>query len=213
MSSDDSTNASVGDQVFDEEHGDGQDFGVSERSEGSIDSDLTRYLVDGNLDDVELDKLEDELASFDDLPDEMKVQKRKDFLVKFHREVVRIEATNGPLPPPSMLAGYEEVLSGAADRIVLMAESQQTHRHAIERMVISSNIANERLGTIVGGLLAVLGILGSFALLFLGKSIEGFAAVLLELVSLAAVFINSQHTGKDELEAKRKQSDGNSIQG
>lgn len=133
-------------------------------------------------------------------------------MVKFHREVVRIEATNGPIPPPSMLAGYEKALPGGADRIVSMAESQQSHRHEIEKMVIASNIANERLGTIAGGLLAVLGLVGSFSLLLLGKSIEGFAAVILELAALAAVFNRTQRSGKDELEAKRDQSDSNSIQ-
>lgn len=79
-------------------------------------------------------------------------------------------------------------------------------------MVIASNIANERLGTIAGGLLAVLGLVGSFSLLLLGKSIEGFAAVILELAALAAVFNRTQRSGKDELEAKRDQSDSNSIQ-
>jgi len=38
----------------------------------------------------------------------------------------------GPLPPPRILKGYEEVLSGSADRIFRMAENEQSHRHALE---------------------------------------------------------------------------------
>ena len=34
----------------------------------------------------------------------------------------------GPLPHPQILAMYEEVLSGSAERILTMAEAQQAHR-------------------------------------------------------------------------------------
>jgi uncharacterized membrane protein len=35
---------------------------------------------------------------------------------------------SGPLPPPHLLAGYEEVLPGAAERILKMAELEQRHQ-------------------------------------------------------------------------------------
>jgi uncharacterized membrane protein len=39
----------------------------------------------------------------------------------------------GPLPPPEHLEGYEKILPGAADRILSMAEKEQSHRHRWER--------------------------------------------------------------------------------
>ena len=39
-------------------------------------------------------------------------------------EVVRSEFS-GPIPPPSIIKGYEEVLPGAAERIISMAENRQ----------------------------------------------------------------------------------------
>lgn len=50
---------------------------------------------------------------------------------------------SGPLPPPSMYKGYEEVLPGSAERILTMAEKEQEHRitweskalHVMEREV------------------------------------------------------------------------------
>ena len=47
-----------------------------------------------------------------------------------HRNKMRIEASSwrGPLPPPSALQSYEEVLEGSADRILKMAEKQTEHR-------------------------------------------------------------------------------------
>ncbi len=42
-------------------------------------------------------------------------------------------ALSGPLPPPEMLAQYEEILPGAAERILSMAERQAEHRQKMER--------------------------------------------------------------------------------
>jgi uncharacterized membrane protein len=39
----------------------------------------------------------------------------------------------GPLPLPAHFEHYEEVLPGAAERIVAMAEAEQRNRHAIEQ--------------------------------------------------------------------------------
>ena len=39
---------------------------------------------------------------------------------------------SGPVPPPAMYAGYEEVLPGSADRIMRMAEKEQDHRIAMD---------------------------------------------------------------------------------
>jgi uncharacterized membrane protein len=39
-----------------------------------------------------------------------------------------VQAFSGPLPPPSVLKGYEEVVRGSAERILVMAEKQQDHR-------------------------------------------------------------------------------------
>ena len=41
-------------------------------------------------------------------------------------------ALSGPLPPPEMLAQYEEILPGAAERILSMAERQAEHRQKLE---------------------------------------------------------------------------------
>lgn len=52
----------------------------------------------------------------------------------------------GPVPPPEILAGYEKALSGTADRILAMAETQQKHRHGMESKVLDSHIARSQQG-------------------------------------------------------------------
>lgn len=42
----------------------------------------------------------------------------------------------GPLPPPALNKEYENVLPGSADRIMLMAESEQQHRHGMDNGIL-----------------------------------------------------------------------------
>ena len=45
-------------------------------------------------------------------------------------------AFSGPHPPPEMLAAYERVVPGLADRLIHQGESQTAHRQAMERELI-----------------------------------------------------------------------------
>ena len=47
---------------------------------------------------------------------------------------------SGPLPPPSVLEKYEQILPGLADRIVSMAEKEETHRHAQNQIALKAEI-------------------------------------------------------------------------
>ena len=46
----------------------------------------------------------------------------------------------GPLPHPSILAEYDKVIPGLAERIVSMAETQFAHRLATEARALDSNV-------------------------------------------------------------------------
>lgn len=106
----------------------------------------------------------------------------------------------GPLPPPDVLHGYEQVLPGAAERIVAMAEREQGHRHQVEDRVVKSE---GRLGVVglVFALLIALAVLGaSVWLIRSGNSVEGTVLAAIVLVALATNFIlgrrGSAHTGE-----------------
>lgn len=65
------------------------------------------------------------------------------------REVVaeiRKSEFSGPIPPPSIIKGYEDVLPGAADRILSMAEEQAKHRQAMERKIVNTESRDSLLG-------------------------------------------------------------------
>lgn len=85
---------------------------------------------------------------------------------------------SGPLPPPEMLAQYEAVLSGGADRIVKMAEDQSSHRRRLESR-----------GQIFGFSLALVAILGGIGLILDGRSAEGLVPLIGALAGLVGLFI------------------------
>lgn len=60
-----------------------------------------------------------------------------------------MRAFAGPLPPPEALERYNQILPGAAERIIVMAESQHAHRLELEKHVITSNVGAQKLGTII----------------------------------------------------------------
>lgn len=76
---------------------------------------------------------------------------------------------SGPIPPPALLSGYEEICKGAADRIIKMAEGQMSHRHKIEKRVIDSNIKHEGIGMWLAFFLSAGLMVAGFILLLLEK--------------------------------------------
>ena len=53
---------------------------------------------------------------------------------------------SGPLPSPEILAGYESILPGAAERILRMAEKSQDNRHEISMVALTETAADTRRG-------------------------------------------------------------------
>lgn len=49
---------------------------------------------------------------------------------------------SGPIPPPSVLAEYEKLVTGAADRLIRMAEQQAEHHRDLEKSLIQAEISD-----------------------------------------------------------------------
>lgn len=47
---------------------------------------------------------------------------------------------SGPLPPPALYQEFEKVLPGSAERILAMAEKEQSHRHEWEGVALNATI-------------------------------------------------------------------------
>lgn len=50
---------------------------------------------------------------------------------------------SGPVPPPNLLMQYEQISPGLANRMVLMAERESSHRQQIEVKIVDSHCADQ----------------------------------------------------------------------
>jgi len=98
------------------------------------------------------------------------------------------EFFSGPVPPPSFLGRYNDVVPQGAERILAMAERQSKHRELLEAQVVAGNLEIQKQGNTRAFILALIVILGGIYLMATGKSGWGFAAIITSLTSLVSVF-------------------------
>jgi len=53
----------------------------------------------------------------------------------------------GPLPPSNEFGGYEQVMPGAANRILTLAEQESEHRRKNEDKIVQHSIKKKQLRT------------------------------------------------------------------
>ena len=105
---------------------------------------------------------------------------------------------SGPLPHPSILAKYNEIIPNGAERLMAMAESQSEHRQRLEARVIESNTKSQERGVLYAFLLCLVAMVGGFTLIFTGRNVDGLVAIVSSLAGLASVFIYSKHEQRKE---------------
>ena len=83
-----------------------------------------------------------------------------------------------------------------------MAEKQSAHRESLEAQVVAGNVASQARGSIFAFIICMVVLIGGFALIFTGKSVDGLVAILSGLTALSGVFIYSKHQQRKEREDK-----------
>lgn len=76
----------------------------------------------------------------------------------------------GPLPPPEILAKYENTFPGAAERIFQMAEDQALHRRSMEKESLKLAGRDSLLEIITSFIIASAGIAGGIFIVYLNPS-------------------------------------------
>jgi len=110
----------------------------------------------------------------------------------------------GPIPPPQLLAQYNDVIPDAAERILRMAENQSEHRMGLEKAVIHSDIKRSFWGLAAGFTVAMSGMASSFALILNNHSLEGSILGGGVLVTLVSTFVTGTYSKRKERENKAK---------
>ena len=102
------------------------------------------------------------------------------------RQAVTIARTwHGPLPDPDSLALYEQLVPGAAERLLSVFEGQVAHRHRME----SHSSSRRNWGLAAAFVIVVLIVAAGAGLIYLGHGWAGAAVIGINVVGLAAVFI------------------------
>jgi len=103
----------------------------------------------------------------------------------------------GSLPPPEMLAGYEKVFPGCAERIVAMTERQGHHRQQTETTIVGASVASEKRGSNYGLVIALVALIGSFILIDHDKIVPGLIVFFGDIGGIVSVFVLGRHTRRD----------------
>ena len=116
---------------------------------------------------------------------------------------VQVSQFSGPLPPPEALAKYNEILPGAADRIILMTEQQSGHRQELEMKVATAQIRQSDRGQLYAFIIAIAFLIGAVTCAVTNH--EAAASVLGggTVVSLAGAFIAGKFQQRTNLAEKR----------
>ncbi len=133
-------------------------------------------------------------------------KKRNNHPARTQQNQIQVAAASysGPIPPPSELAKYEELLPGSAERIIAMAEKQSNHRQDLEKITIKSGSRDSLLGLIFGLIIGLAGIGSGTYCIIKGATAAGTVIGGGSLVSLVSVFIYGSRQRRKEREAKYK---------
>lgn len=152
-------------------------------------------------DSTKTDHLEEIPKELQEFMDELETLPKEDKA----RAILSITRSSyrGPIPPPELLEGYENILPGSADRIIAMTERQQNHRMDLEATVVTSNAKDARLGVIFAFILGLLVIGGGIAIILMDKGVAlGSAFSFVGLATLLSTFVYGTRSNSKERQNK-----------
>lgn len=121
---------------------------------------------------------------------------------------------SGPLPPPALLKQYDDIISNGAERIMQMAESEQQHRHDMERQLVNQEINDAADGRGIERRGQIFAVIVCLSLIYVAREIAlagnpGYATLLAggTLASIITAFISGKFKGE------KKQDDEGTEEG
>ena len=143
------------------------------------------------------------------------MQKEEKAEIQLKRVVAEVMQSefSGPIPPPSIIKGYEEVLPGSADRIIGMAERQSAHRQAMEKRMVLIEARDSLLGILFAFLLGI-GCIGAAVTMVIMVpqnvgAISGAVIGATGIGSIIVTFIKSTRVSHDNESKKEKENSKN----
>jgi len=108
-----------------------------------------------------------------------------------------------PLPSASDMEAYDRICPGAFDRILAMAEKQQSHRHIQEDRAVRAEVRNATIGQVLGFLLGLSGIGFSAIAVINGQEAGSIVGILTSIGSLMWSFKKGSDRKRESLEKRQ----------
>ncbi|HAF2502209.1 TPA: DUF2335 domain-containing protein [Salmonella enterica] len=137
------------------------------------------------------DKIEKELAANPELMDTLLRSGQ-------FQSMMVSQSFSGPLPPPDVIRGYDQILPGGAERIFSMAEKEQAHRHKMDSTAVNGAIRKDKRGQWMGFSIAItiLAIASVFA--WRGNTAFAGALIAIDLIGFVSVFVLGRRASKSD---------------
>lgn len=111
---------------------------------------------------------------------------------------------SGPLPDPAILAAYERLLPGSAQRIFDRSDMQSDHRMKLELTVVEGAERRANRGQWMALAIALVGLAVTGGAFYTGHEVGGSIVGGGVLVNLAGIFIYGRYDQRKEREQKAK---------
>lgn len=102
----------------------------------------------------------------------------------------------GPVPHPSILQGYEEIVPGAAERIIAMAESDMRHQQELEREALRLAGSQAKRGQIFAFVLSIIAFVACIFALMMGSEKAAIVIAGITIGALVAAFVIGRKDGE-----------------
>lgn len=112
-------------------------------------------------------------------------------------EYLHAASFKGPLPPPALFEHYEKALPGSADRILKLAENEQTHRHEWEHKALEAQKGDNKRGQTFGFIIGVIGLISTIACAALGKEPAAIASASIVITGIVLSYLNKSRQTPD----------------
>lgn len=122
-------------------------------------------------------------------------------------QLIRYEEASffsGPVPSPEALQAYASVDPTFPERLMRAFEKQSEHRQSLESKVVNGNQTDQRIGMVIGGILALSFLSGG---VYVAVSVDAWAGASIvgaNLASIVGVFVYGKHAQAKKLEAERQ---------
>lgn len=105
---------------------------------------------------------------------------------------------SGPLPRPEDLEEYDNIVPGAAERILQMAEKEMQHRHEEDSKLSKNVITTTYLSILVAFLCVIIISFLSFYAMYVGSPAVGGTIAVGAIATVAGVFLAKKKKSKEE---------------